>query len=112
IAVRAADHSRREEVSDHSPGLLAAFEMPRVVTPQTRWLPAPSAETRRWSFGARNWQTRLDDGPEIRLGSGEIAVPEWNESVRLTGVSLSQSYLASTDDVSQWNYSLAFGAVD
>src|SRR5690606_7502692 len=27
-------------------------------------------------------------------------------------VSLSQSYLASTDDVSQWNYSLAFGAVD
>ncbi len=110
MRLRSAAYARRREVSDHSPGLFSGFEQPRVTTPRSRWLPTPAMES--WNFGERSWQTRLDQGPEVLLGSSEIAVPEWNESVRLGGISLSQSFLASSDDVSQWNYALAFGAVD
>lgn len=83
---------------------------PSVVTPQTRWLPAPA--TQSWTFGERSWRTRLDDGLALSLGRREIDFPAWNESVNLSGISLSQSFLAGSDEVSQWNYSLAFGVVD
>lgn len=107
---RARAHARRQAVSEHSPGLWGGFPIPRVETPQTRWLAAPSEDG--WAFGERNWQARLNEGPAILLGSSDLAVPEWNESLRLSGVSLSQSFMASSEDVSQWNYSLTFGAVD
>ena len=107
---RAQTHARRQTVSEHSPGLWGGFPLPRVETPHTRWLAAPSEDG--WAFGERNWQAQLDEGPAILLGSSDLAVPEWNESLRLSGVSLSQSFMASREEVSQWNYSLAFGAVD
>lgn len=110
LRLRARAHAQRQRVSEHSPGLLGGFPQPRVETPRTRWLAAPGAGG--WAFGERNWRTRLDEGPAILLGSSDLAVPEWNESLRLSGVSLSQSFLASSEEVSQWNYSLAFGAVD
>ncbi len=115
LAVRAAAYVRGAGVSRNSPGLLAAFELPDVETPAARWRPAPppaSPLTRNWSFGATNWQTRFDEGPKVLGGSSEIAVPAWNEGVRLGGVSLSQSFIAGNEDVARWNYSLAFGAVD
>lgn len=107
---RAREYVLRQRISEHSPGLLGGFEPVGVATPRSRWLARPGAGG--WALGASNWQNRLDDNTELRLGSSEIAVPEWNESVRLGGVSLSQSFLAASDDVSEWNYSLAFGAVD
>jgi len=115
LRLRSAAYARGRAISEHSPGLLGAFDLPRVATPGTKWLPAPPplpAHTGNWSFGSRNWQTRLDEGPRVSLGSSEIAVPDWNESVRLGGISLNQSFLAGSDDVARWNYSLAFGAVD
>src|SRR5690606_24097080 len=72
----------------------------------------PSARPDRVAFGERSWHAQVVDGARLTLGSSEIAVPEWNESLRLGGISLSQSFLASSDEVSRWNYSLAFGAVD
>jgi len=106
---RASSYARARQVSKHSPGLMGAMEQPQAGPSLRYGLLAPSGG---WSFGERNWQTRLDEGPEILLGSSELSVPGWNESVRLGGVSLSQSFLSSSDEVAQWNYSLAFGAVD
>lgn len=103
-------HYARQEISDHSPGLLGGFEQPWVETPETRWQPRPSGGG--WSADAANWNARLDDSTEFALGTSEVETLGWNESIRLSGVSLSQSFMASSDDVSQWNYSLAFGAVD
>jgi len=110
IRLRASEYVRQHAISEHSPGLLSAFPTRYVATPGTRWLPAPAPET--WSFGARNWQGPVGSDTQLRIGSGEIGVPEWNDRVRLGGVSLSQSFMASSDEPSEWNYSLAFGAVD
>lgn len=110
LRMRAADYARGQEVSEHSPGLLGGFGQAWVETPGTRWQPRPSGGG--WAFGAASWNTRLDESTELALGNSEISVPEWEESLRLSGISLSQSFLADSDDVSQWNYSLAFGAVD
>lgn len=110
LQLRANAYARQYRVSEHSPGLLGGFDRPRVATSDTRWLPTPG--TQAWAFGERNWRRSLEEGPDVLLGSSEIAVPEWNESVRLGGISLSQSFMASSDDVSAWNYALAFGAVD
>lgn len=110
LRVRAERYAQHYEISDHSPGLLGGFERPPVRTPRTRWLPAPSTDS--LIFGERGWRARLDESTAISLGSSEIAFPEWNESVRLGGISLSQSFLAGSDEVSQWNYALAIGAVD
>lgn len=115
LRMRARAYARERAISEHSPGLLAAFDLPRVATPETKWMPAPpppSEHTGNWSFGTRNWQTRLDEGPQVLLGSSEIGVPDWNEGVRLGGVSLNQSFMLGSDDVERWNYALAFGAVD
>ena len=103
-------HYAAQEISEHSPGLLGGFERPRVETPDTRWQPRPSGGG--WRADAASWNARLDDSTEFALGNSEIASLGWSDSVRLSGVSLSQSFMASSEDVSQWNYSLAFGAVD
>ena len=110
LRLRAAAHARRQAVSEHSPGLMGAFEQPRIDTPETRWQPRPS--DRGWRAGAARWGAQLGDATELTLGSSEIAAPVWDESWRLSGVSLSQHFLVDSEDVSQWNYSLAFGAVD
>jgi len=110
LELRASDYVLSQEISEHSPGLLGGFDQPYVTTPGTRWLPIPT--TQSWSLGTKNWQAQLDPGLELALGSSEVGVPEWNDSLRLSGVSLSQSFLASSADASQWNYSVAFGAVD
>ena len=110
LNLRAADYVLHHEISEHSPGLLGGFEQPHVVTPGTRWLPVPSTES--LSLGARSWQAQLDPGMRLALGSSEVGIPAWNDSLRLSGVSLSQSFLASSSDASQWKYSAAFGAVD
>ena len=107
---RADDRARSQAVSAHSPGLLGGFEPAWVETPGTRWQPRPRRGG--WSAGAAHWNTRLDASTELALGSSEIAAPEWNESLRLSGISLSQSFLAGSDEVSQWNYSVAIGVVD
>lgn len=110
LRLRVVEYARQYDVSEHSPGLFGAFGAPPVNTPGTRWLPAP--DDGDWTFGVQNWRTRLEEGPELLVGRSEISVPEWNESVPLGGINLSQSFLGSSDDVSRWNYSLAFGAVD
>lgn len=117
LGLRAAAYARRALVSRNSPGLLGGFDLPRVETPATRWLPAvapppPSRITGNWSFGASNWQSRFDEGLQVSLGASEIAVPAWNEGVRIGGISLSQSFVASAEDATNWSYSVAFGAVD
>lgn len=110
VRLRSLRYARLYEISQHSPGLLGAFDAPMVDTPQTRWLPAPSGDD--WVLGARNWRNRWDDGLEFTVGRSEIGVPEWNEAVPLGGVSLSQSFLATSDTDTRLNYALAFGAVD
>ncbi len=110
LRLRSAAHARRQEISEHSPGLLGGFELPTVETPDTRWQPRPSGGG--WSAAAVRWGAQLDDHTELALGNSELITPVWNESLRLSGLSLSQSFLASNEDVSQWNYSLALGALD
>lgn len=110
LSWRARDHARRAAVSEHSPGLLGGFALTPVETPATRWQPRPRSGG--WSAGAARWNTQLDDSTSLTLGSSEIGVPEWNDTLQLGGIRLSQSFLASSEDVAQWNYSLALGAVD
>lgn len=107
---RAYQYAQRQSISEHSPGLLGGFPQPRLETPATRWQPRPSYGG--WSTGAARWNAELDRGAEFVLGNREIITPGWQESVRLSGISLSQSFMAGSDDVSQWNYSFALGAVD
>lgn len=110
LRLRSIHYARRHEISRHSPGLLGAFEAAPANRPGVRWPAVPGDGD--WTFGASSWRTRWEEGPELQLGRSEIAVPEWNEAIPLGGISLSQSFLASSDSVSRWNYSLAFGAVD
>lgn len=110
VRLRARNYVRRQRVSEHSPGLWGALATPAPALARTRWLPTPSMDA--WSLGARSWQTRLDADTALSLGSSEIARPVWEDSVRLGGVSLSQSFMANGEDEADWNYSLAFGAVD
>src|SRR5690606_40020239 len=107
---RASEFAILYSAYDVPPGIVGGSVGPRAAAPDTRWVPTPG--TQAWAFGERNWRRSLEEGPDVLLGSSEIAVPEWNESVRLGGISLSQSFMASSDDVSAWNYALAFGAVD
>lgn len=110
LRLRSEAYSRREPISEHSPGLLGGFQQRWVETPGTRWQPRPSGGG--WSAAAARWGARLDEQTELALGNSEISTPLWNEGVTLSGVSLSQSFLATNEEVSQWNYALAFGAVD
>ncbi len=97
-------------VSRHSPGLLSGFELPRYETPETRWQPRPSGGG--WNAAAARWNTRLDGNTEISLGNSEFVSTQWEDSLRLSGISLSQSFLASNATDPQWRYSFALGAVD
>lgn len=97
-------------LSRHSPGLLGGFELPQIATPETRWQPRPSGGG--WSAGAARWNTRLDAQTEVSLGNSEFVSTHWEDSLRLSGISLSQHFLASSKDDTQWNYSFALGAVD
>lgn len=101
---------RRRLVSRHSPGLLGGFELPHFETPETRWQPRPSGGG--WNAAAARWNTRLDGNTEISLGNSEFLSTQWEDSLKLSGISLSQSFLASNADDSQWKYSFALGAVD
>lgn len=110
LRLRSAAYAQRQAISEHSTGLLGGFDLPAVETPDTRWQPRPTGGG--WGAAAVRWGAQLDDHTELALGNSEIVTPFWNESLRLSGVSLSQSFLASNEDVSQWNYSLALGALD
>ena len=110
LRLRSAAHARRQAISEHSPGLLGGFELPTIETPETRWQPKPSGGG--WGSAAVRWGAQLDDQTRLILGNSEIVTPVWNERLKLSGVSLSQSFLAGNEDESQWNYSLALGALD
>ena len=106
LRMRARNHVRRQQISEHSPGLWASLSVDRL---QTRM-----SGLEQWSFGAHNWRTQLNPYTELSLGSSDIALPVWNDSVRLGGLSLSQSFMhtGEGEDDARWNYALAFGAVD
>lgn len=110
LRLRAREYARRQPVSEHSPGILGGFEQVQVDTPDTRWRPRPSRGG--WNAGAARWNTQLDDGVRVAFGSSDIGSSAWNDILQLGGISLSQRFLADSDDVAQWNYSMAFGVVD
>jgi hypothetical protein len=110
LRLRSAQYARRYPLSRYSPGLVGPIGSASHRAAGERWFPAPREDG--WTLGVRDWRTRLEEGPEVRLGRSEIVVPEWNEAVPLGGVSLSQSLLASGDGQPRWHYSLALGAVD
>jgi hypothetical protein len=82
----------------------------RGLTPRKRILPAMSSDP--WTLGSRTWRYSDSDGLDLTLGNEEIEVPVWGRSVRLGGVSLSQSSLVESDYADSWKYSLSLGALD
>ena len=106
LRMRARNYVRRHQISEHSPGLLASLSQDRVHT--------RVSGLERWSFGAHNWQTQLTPHTELSVGSSDIALPVWNDSVRLGGLSLSQSFMETGEGErdASWKYALSFGAVD
>ncbi len=65
-----------------------------------------------WSFGAENWRLRRSDGLNVALGSAPSKAPEWGNSTRLGGISLSRSLSEGGAAESEWQYSVALGALD
>ena len=106
LRMRARNHARRHEISEHSPGLWASLSTDRLDT--------RISGLEQWSFGAHNWQRQLNPYTELSVGSSDIALPVWNDSVRLGGLSLSQSFMhtGEGENDANWKYALSFGAVD
>lgn len=109
-ALRAQRFMRAQQLSRYSPGLWSAFPLNHSRARSWSWLSTAGVDG--WSFGERSWQNRIDRHTELSLGSSEIAMPAWNDSIRLGGISLSQSFLEDGERDANWNYSLAIGAVD
>lgn len=65
-----------------------------------------------WSRGAENWRLRRSDGLDVALGSAASKAPDWGNSARLGGVSLSRSLSDSQASEGEWQYSVALGALD
>lgn len=110
LSIRSVQYAQRYRLSRHSPGLMGAIQPVSPGTSNGRWLAVPGESG--WIFGVRDWRTRLENGPEVRLGRSEIEAPEWNEVVPLGGISLSQSFFAAGEGGARWQYSLAAGALD
>lgn len=63
-----------------------------------------------WELGARNWRYQGDDGFRLTLGGDRGASPTWARDVRLSGVSVYQTYGA--DKSTPWSYAMSVGALD
>lgn len=101
---------RRRRIAETSPGLRGYRGGRR---PQ-RLKPAGLVRTSDspWTFGTSNWRYAGEQGLDVTLGSARMAVPAWGNSVRLGGISISQSSAASFGDANSWQYSMAVGALD
>lgn len=72
----------------------------------------PAGAMAQWRLGERNWNYATENGLALRLGSTDVGSSVLAGTATLGGVHIRQSALAQPGDAKDWNFSLAFGALD
>ncbi|HUH88428.1 MAG TPA: hypothetical protein VL003_10325 [Pusillimonas sp.] len=65
-----------------------------------------------WELGAENWRYVGGDGTDLTLGSYSPRTPLWGGGARLGGIAISRSLTDAAVPEDQWEYGVAFGALN